>query len=436
MLNYNLTDTSTAACNMTYYAIWAGNTRFDPLLYQQSINTIPQTEYWNLMRNDTALSEYLVDTAPLHTTLAPYFSEPDVYRERCATPELFQGIWDMSGLLACPTIYTMGHFLGADPMVINSTGNDLSTWSPDPLQHGYSLGVEPFTGFAIEGHKTYQVNHIVTRTPNLYPALWVAPGSAAVSGFPQDFVTVPVYWIRMWWQPTDSLSSLIRIFVTASDVLYYLLVASWPVLGWVMLGSSLFILTRGKEGKERKRELPSIQETRARPVRITSHEVQMVAALSKIRRGVSGVVLPESIPEGSSCTTETANFLDYSDDVEHGRGGEEIRSAPDDEQHPRVTWKPYIPHSQPASASGTSSESESVSTSSTTPLAPRKDSNEKPFLSSSSSATTAAAQKHRHHNKDSTTASTSAVLFERQHTNPSGTGSEAPLLLSTDTDKN
>lgn len=301
-----MTNESTAACNMTYYGTWAGTTGFDPDNYLTAIENIPASQYWELMRNDTALSEYFEDSA-LGSTLAPYFENMDVYRERCANPEAFQGMWDMSKLLACPTIYTFPHFLGSGEVLIESTGSNLSTWAPDALQHGYSFGVEPLTGFAIQGHKTYQVNHLVSATPNLYPNLWVAPGTAAATGLASDFVTVPVFWAKMWWQPTDSAALLLRGIIIAEDILYYVLVLSFPIAGWAMLGSALFILKFGKDGKMRVKALKIIQKSKARKAFITNHEQEMVRGLSRIARGSIGVVLPQPISEGLSEAGEYSN---------------------------------------------------------------------------------------------------------------------------------
>ena len=121
VLLYNMTDNSTAACNLTYYGIWAGMTGFDPVSYSNSVNSIPQNISWDIIRNDSALTAYF-EQSQLGNNLGRYFGEADVYRDRCAIPDTFQGIWDMSAMLACPTIYTFPHFLGAGDFVVNSTG--------------------------------------------------------------------------------------------------------------------------------------------------------------------------------------------------------------------------------------------------------------------------------------------------------------------------
>lgn len=103
-----------------------------------------------------------------------------------------------------------------------------AAWQPNLVDHGWYFSVEPFTGMTIHGHKVrwraidcggthqlkplpsanrvypeshffpcpqgYQFNHLVQRTDELYPNLWVAPGSAASTlgqamGMDADFVT-------------------------------------------------------------------------------------------------------------------------------------------------------------------------------------------------------------------------------------------------------
>ena len=62
-------------------------------------------------------------------------------------------------------------------------------WSEDAVRDGWYIDVEPFTSFTVGAHKTYQVNNLVSRTAHAYPDLWVAPGSAAATGYADDFVT-------------------------------------------------------------------------------------------------------------------------------------------------------------------------------------------------------------------------------------------------------
>jgi hypothetical protein len=187
-LVFNMTPSSVAACNWTAYGDWAGAVGFDPDAYAASVNAIPPQDYGRLMANDTALREYL-EAGPLGAGLGQFYAQPDVYVDRCAQPERFAGTWDMSSMLACPTLYTFPHFYAADPAVVESTGVNASAWGAEFGAHGYALAVEPSTGFAIRAQKTYQVNHMVARTANLFPQLWVADGTAAAAGATADFVT-------------------------------------------------------------------------------------------------------------------------------------------------------------------------------------------------------------------------------------------------------
>lgn len=261
-LLYNLTDTSIEACNWTYYGDWAYATGFNQSAYLEAFDSISTTNlFWTLMENDTELSTYL-GRGPLHSNLSRYYATIDVARDRCANPEIFKGTWDMSSTFACPTIYTFPHFLAASQDVSNSTGSQ--QWAPNALRHGYSLSVDPLTGVSIGGHKTYQINHLVSQTAVLYAHLWVSPNSSTMlpSASPtKDFVTVPTFWVAMTWEPTNSVTNVIGTISRLNDALYYLLVAGCPVLGWVLLGPALFFLRFGKLARQRALLLPRIQRS-------------------------------------------------------------------------------------------------------------------------------------------------------------------------------
>lgn len=62
-------------------------------------------------------------------------------------------------------------------------------WDADPVRDGWTYDVEPFSGFTVGAHKTYQVNNLVSRTAHAYPDLWVKAGSGAETGRAADFVT-------------------------------------------------------------------------------------------------------------------------------------------------------------------------------------------------------------------------------------------------------
>lgn len=50
---------------------------------------------------------------------------------RCVLPEEYSGIFDMSSLYSCPTLFSFPHFYLADERIVNSTG-----------ERGFSLASE------------------------------------------------------------------------------------------------------------------------------------------------------------------------------------------------------------------------------------------------------------------------------------------------------
>lgn len=117
---------------------------------------------------------------------------------------------------------------------------------------------------------------------------------------------MPTYWVRMWWEPTDSAALMIRVLAALSDTGYYLLVVCAPILGWLALGPALFMLRFTRAAKARRAAAVEEQRSRARPARLTQHERAMVAALEAAGRGEAGVELPEPLPEGTSELSEAA----------------------------------------------------------------------------------------------------------------------------------
>lgn len=149
----------------------------------------------------------------------------------------------MSSVFSCPTLFSMPHFyLGDDRIVASSGGggrdgiclvqyasetskqltwnvlgqinlvpnqhvhtvhkHEFSSrspllaptiagqaWDADPVRDVWTYDVEPFSGFTVGAHKTYQVNNLVSRTAHAYPDLWVKAGSGAETGRAADFVT-------------------------------------------------------------------------------------------------------------------------------------------------------------------------------------------------------------------------------------------------------
>lgn len=133
----------------------------------------------------------------------------------------------------------------------------------------------------------YQFNHLVQRTDEAYPALWVAPGSAnsqlgRALGMDADFVTgevvwhvgsqarqsggvrwrrcghaasperprppsppgpaVPLGYVLLSWEPTDTAALVLRAVTMAKEALYWALIVAFPVAGWTVLFPVLIIL--------------------------------------------------------------------------------------------------------------------------------------------------------------------------------------------------
>jgi hypothetical protein len=116
----------------------------------------------------------------------------------------------MSLTYQTPTLLTRAHFYGADPAVAASTGNNFSANYDD---HSWNYDVEHISGLtirvdrrlcfvlphhvsvpaklclcehhafapalipALQGHRTYQTNHLIYPTDVVYPNVWMkAPG--------------------------------------------------------------------------------------------------------------------------------------------------------------------------------------------------------------------------------------------------------------------
>ena len=57
-----------------------------------------------------------------------------------------------------------------------------------------------------------QTSYIVSRTDLLYPDLWVVDGLGASLGM-ADFVTVPIYWFNLHWEPNEKSAKTFRTMV-------------------------------------------------------------------------------------------------------------------------------------------------------------------------------------------------------------------------------
>ena len=253
---FTISNSSLAACNWTAYEDWADRANFDYASYRSAINGLSEAEFWTYMSNDTLLADTY--------NLSAYFSDIDVSRDRCMVPDQLQAAWDVSGTFACPSIYSLPRFLGADAWS-RSTG--VPYWNASLASHAYGLAVEPLTGISVKGHKTYQLNHVVSRTPIVYPNVWVVNGSDSSenSGMSAgNSITVPIYWVRMSWEPTDADAYLLRAMKTLITYMYTILVIFWPSIGSVFAISSILLLLLGKEAQERKKALAALSTYRGK----------------------------------------------------------------------------------------------------------------------------------------------------------------------------
>ena len=252
---FTMANASMIPCNWTAYEEWVDVTSFDYASYRAAINGLSDAEFWAYMGNDTLLSE--------RYNLSAYFGgDVDVSRDRCMVPDERQAAWDVSGTFACPSIYTLPRFLGADEW---SSSTGITSWNASIAKHAYGLAVEPMTGISVKGHRTYQLNHVVSRTPYMYPDVWVVNTGNGTTGLAgADSITVPIYWVRMSWEPTDADAYLLRAMGTLITYMYTILVIFWPSMGSVFAVASILLLLLGKESRERKKALAELGACRGK----------------------------------------------------------------------------------------------------------------------------------------------------------------------------
>jgi hypothetical protein len=260
---FTMANSSVMACNWTAYQEWAEDSGFNPFTYLSTMGNLSASEYYEYMRNDSMLSEYL-QSSYLGQNFSVPFGKVDTARDRCMVPDQADAVWDVSRTFACPSFYTLPRYLKAGDFIKLTTGT--LEWNATEEEHSYGLAVEPMTGISVKGHKTYQLNHLVSRTQVMYPSIWVLNGSSVEIGYPQDFVTVPVFWVRMSWEPKTADAYLLRAMKTMISYMYTILVIFWPSIGFATAISSLLVLLMGKEGKERAKLIKVYQKSRAKPV--------------------------------------------------------------------------------------------------------------------------------------------------------------------------
>ncbi|KAL4448196.1 hypothetical protein ABPG75_005415 [Micractinium tetrahymenae] len=301
---YTLNPESYEPCNATFLEKWKNATGFDETVFRgvvddlKHVKSTTPAEYWHLMGDDAALTEWL--SATELGPLSRYFAQdPTTIAKlaRCMNPESFSWAWDLSDAWACPTLYTLPRFYQADADVVATTGN---TWEGDFRSHGWYFSVEPFTGMTVLGHKPYQTNMLVSRSDVAYPDLWVAPGSKDTTlgqhyGMDDDFVTVPLSSVMIYWEPTKKSSLALRGINYARAVLYWLFMLGIPVTAGVFLFPSILYLRFSKDSKLRRREMEELHKSRAPRLAMGRHEREMADALALVARNggsAAGLALP------------------------------------------------------------------------------------------------------------------------------------------------
>eukprot|EP00887_Chlorella_sp_A99_P004150 scaffold23.g4150.t1 len=200
----------------------------------------------------------------------------DVRRERCIAGEAHDAVWDMSSTYGGPVAITLPHFHRASPDFTATTGQ---TWNADAEAHEWRFAIEPFTGMSVEARKTAQYVHLVARSDQMYPNLWVAPGSAAAArAVGAGFVTVPSFWMTLQWAPFKHVANAILLIRVLKDMKMH------------------------RVEKERR----ELARSRARRARLPRAELAMVAALLDAQRsgGEGGGDLPGEVSEDADDSEE------------------------------------------------------------------------------------------------------------------------------------
>ncbi|KAK9814422.1 hypothetical protein WJX72_005728 [[Myrmecia] bisecta] len=189
--------------------------------------------------------------------------------DRCAYPDVYQGSWNASLTYACPTLLTLAHFYMADGLLANSTGTN---FSPEPAQHRWTFGIEPVTGFALTGHKTYQINHRVRLTEVFYPKLWMNPQSP-------DGMWVPSFWVRSRFQPSDKDAASLRSVLQMKSLVVLLLVYVAPGVSAVLLLPAIYFLFLTKKARASRASQALVRKSRARNFHLSPTENSHIVAL-------------------------------------------------------------------------------------------------------------------------------------------------------------
>lgn len=277
-LYFTISNSSIAPCNWTAYNEWTDETGFNPFVYQSVMGSLSSEEYNTFLSNNSDFSMYLSNSA-LGQNFSVGFGTYDATRDRCMVPDLHEAVWDVSNTFACPSFYSLPRFWRASEFMTSTTGT-IHGWNATEEEHSYGLAVEPLTGISVGGHKTYQLNHRVSRTSIMYPDLWVANGSSINTGYTSDFVSIPIFWIKMTWEPKTADAYLLRAMKTMMSYLYTILVIIWPAMGFTTAISTLLLLLFGKDARIRAREIGQYQNPRAKPLIFRSNSKRRSSTVS------------------------------------------------------------------------------------------------------------------------------------------------------------
>ena len=77
-------------------------------------------------------------------------------------------------------------------------------------------------------------------------AALLAHSVASCSAQPSPLRAVPLAYLLMYWEPTDTVAILLRLVGTLKDALYWALIVACPVAGWSVLFPVLIYLKFSK----------------------------------------------------------------------------------------------------------------------------------------------------------------------------------------------
>eukprot|EP00887_Chlorella_sp_A99_P004333 scaffold15.g4333.t1 len=273
--NMVMTVDSARGCNASYAADWAAVAGFNATAFNEAMapidalystsNATLAAQYWEAMQEDAGArgggeagrrhggggrrargggavaagggpgeAARAVLLGRLNGTalgsLGRYFGDRDVRRERCIAGEAHDaGWWAMgrTGRARGAGAGTGSEGGGAHPPP-RRRGLLLSgqTWNADAEAHEWRFAIEPFTGMSVEARKTAQYVHLVARSDQMYPNLWVAQ-AAQPPPAPSALTLSP-------WAPFKRVANAILLIRVLKDMWFWLCCTVLPCVGTVM----------------------------------------------------------------------------------------------------------------------------------------------------------------------------------------------------------